>query len=90
MDAFSHDSSLKPETEMLRSSRVYEKVHQFMNASALLFILVTVALQRNKSFDLPTMLISEKHLKPAFETLCQQSILLVVFCGSVILTLWNF
>jgi hypothetical protein len=88
MDAFSQPS-LKPETDVLRSSRLYEKIHQFMNVSALLFIMIGVALQRNKKIDLPSMFVSEAALKPAFETLCQQSLILALFCGAVILTMWN-
>lgn len=89
MDAFSQ-AGMKPEAEMLRSSRVYEKVHQFMNVSALLCILFGVAVQRNKRIDLATMFIPEKHLRPAFETLCRQSLILMAFCGAIILTMWNF
>ena len=89
MDAFSQPS-LKPETDTLRSSRLYEKIHQFMNVSALLFILIGVAVQRNKRIDLPSVFISEAPLRPAFETLCQQSLVLTLFCGAVILTMWNF
>ena len=61
-----------------------------MNASALLFILAAVGIQRSKKFNISSVLIGEKHLRPAFETLIYQSIVLAFFCASIILTMWNF
>ena len=89
MDAFSQ-TGLRPEAEMLRSSRVYEKVHEFVNFSALLCVIMGVAVQRNKRVDLATMMIPEKHLRPAFETLLRHSLVMAAFCGAIILTMWNF
>lgn len=60
-----------------------------MNVAAVISILCFVALQRNKSIDLSAFFIRENHLKGAFDTMCQQSVLLSLFSASVILSLWN-
>ena len=61
-----------------------------MNVSAVLAIISFVAVHRNKSIDLAGMFLQEGHLKEAFDTLLSQSLLLVLFAGSIILSLWNF
>lgn len=71
VDAFSQAGSFRPESDMLRSSRVYEKVHAFTNVSALVAVLVFVAVQRNKSIDFTGAFLEEHQLRTAFETLCQ-------------------
>jgi len=80
---------LKAESEVLRYSRVFEDIHAIFNVSALLAILGFVAVQRNKTLDISSYFITEPQLKPAFDTLCYQAVLLLFFSGSVILTLWN-
>ena len=90
VDAFSSSAStMHPDANSLRSSRLYEEVHAFMNVAALCAILGFVATYRNKSLDLASWIVEEAHLKPAVETVVSQSMLLGAFCGSLILTLWN-
>jgi len=67
----SESLEIAEEMMLLRSSKVLNQVHAFMNVSAVLAILCFVAVQRNKSIDLSSMFIQEPKLKPAFETLCQ-------------------
>ena len=45
---------------------------------------------RNKKIDLPSLFISEAHLRPAFDSLINQGMVLVTFCAALILTMWNF
>ena len=89
VDAFGSDGESFP---MLRSQeqQVFEQVHAFMNVSAVLAIISFVAVHRNKSIDLAGMFLQEGHLKEAFDTLLSQSLLLVLFAGSIVLSLWNF
>lgn len=68
MDAFSHPS-LKTEDDTLHESSLKEKLHQFMNTSVLLVIIVGVSIHRHNQIDLPSMFVTDKHLRPAFETL---------------------
>ena len=60
-----------------------------MNVAAVLAILGFVAIQRNKSVDLAKMLVSEPHLRTAFDTLCQQSMILSLFTGSLVFSMWH-
>jgi len=59
VDAFSQTGSFRPEADILRSSRVYEKLHAFMNVSVLVAMLAFVALQRNKTFDCTGAMLKE-------------------------------
>ena len=63
-------------------------MHTFVNISAILAILGFVAVQRNKSVDLGVIFVSEPHLREAFDIVCHQCLLLVMYSASVILCLW--
>ena len=74
----------------VKTSRVFEQVHAFMNVSALVAILAFVAVHRNKKFDLAGLFLEETHLKTAFDTLCSQSLLIGLFATALVVTLRNF
>lgn len=57
-------------SQMLKTSRIYEQVHAFMNVAAVVAIIGFVALQRNKSMELSGYFIDEESLKAGFTTLC--------------------
>ena len=88
MDAFSN-GSLKYEPDMHHKTSVYDRLHQLVNISALVIIIAAVGIQRNKKIDIHSLFISEHQLRPAFDTLISQSMILVVFCAAMILTMWN-
>ena len=88
MDAFSN-GSLKYEPDMHHKTSIYDRLHQLVNISALVIIIAAVGIQRNKKIDIHSLFISELQLRPAFDTLISQSMILVVFCAAMILTMWN-